>query len=79
MGCWRTGAPKRIIGKMRCGMRASLRTSLVFVSPVLDSGMGADSLVAEDQVKLSEPPSWKGLFGGSMVAGGTSAASDIYG
>ncbi|KAJ9098985.1 hypothetical protein QFC20_005803 [Naganishia adeliensis] len=35
--------------------------------------------IPEDQVKLSEPPSWKGLFGGSMVSGGTSAASDIYG
>jgi hypothetical protein len=43
MGRWRTGAPRRIIGKMRCGMRASLRTSLVFVSPALDAWTSADS------------------------------------
>lgn len=39
----------------------------------------ADTGIAEDQVKLVEPSSWRGLFGGTMVSGGTSATSDIYG
>ncbi|GHJ83630.1 hypothetical protein NliqN6_0032 [Naganishia liquefaciens] len=35
--------------------------------------------IPEKQVTLVQPPSWQGLFGGSSIAGATSAASDIYG